>query len=960
MKTLTAVLFCFFLAANAFAAAFTPVTTEKVVKTTKAKTLRVELNGADDLYLVADYAGDSYDFDQAVWAEPTLYDKNGNAVRLTTLKPESAKTGCGTLIVDKNHKNEALNIAGEKFRFGFWAHAPSILHFKLDGKYTRLETKVGLDSGAERGTVIFQVRSDSVPFPAESAYKKGGLLPNQVKPWHLPEPITVNPVPSVADADVQFNADAAKQLLDKGIEEIVFIRRNTYTSSHTYTEYVDSYWTPGGGLCVLNLKTGKVREIVPELTKNGVVGWFDVSFDAKKIVFDFKKAAMEGYRIYEVNVDGTGLKQLTFPEKNEAELVQKYKRGGYHRGTDDIDPCYLPDGGIAFTTTRCQYSVLCDSSDNFTVRNMYRMDSSGADIKPLTVSPLSEMKPSMMQDGRILYSRWEYVDKAAGNVKSLWSMNPDGTGSAEIYGNTITFPETMVHARQIPGEPNKIVMTGCSHWINSTVGTIIEIDTTKNIRSPETMKYVSSEIAAFAHDGFHFKDANGKWFHDKTGKQGRLFRNPYPVSSELFIVSHKPKGLPWSELNGYDLSLLDGSGKETLLLKDPTISLWTPYPLVPREKPPVPTGMTVDKELAAKGLAKCIVTDVYVGMDNVKRGEVKYLRVLEQLPRPWNARKTYGGDGWGMSHSAIGDGFLSPKVQYGVVPVEEDGSAQFLVPANRPIYFQALDKNYNAIQTERTYVNYNPGETRSCVGCHETPDMSATAQRSAVPKSLKRPPSVPMPQLTQDSSGMVFDYDRQIQPIWNKHCVECHNPNGKDAAAAKLNLLGTPQGVYSASYEALMKLSKQKNLLGNRHERDENSASNKIEYIAPYKTGALSSPLAVMLGILTATNQQTAWDNKAVNDYAKALSEGHKDVKLSDSEKLTAANWLDINCQFHPSYWGKKHEKFKNEPDYRPALTFDEARSGTMPVVKTVPVKAVPVKTVPPETGQLKPNVAAK
>jgi hypothetical protein len=919
------------MSANAFAAAFTPVTTEKVVKTTKAKTLRVELNGADDLYLVADYAGDSYDFDQAVWAEPTLFDKNGNAVRLTTLKPESAKTGFGTPIVDKNHKNEALNIAGEKFSFGFWAHAPSILHFKLGGKYTRLETKVGLDSDADRGTVIFQVRNDSVPFPAESAYKKNALKSNQVKPGHIPEPLTINPVPSVTEADVQFNADAAKQLLDKGIEEIVFIRRNTYTSSHTYTEYVDSLWTPGGGLCVLNLKTGKVREIVPEFTKDGVVGWFDVSFDAKKIVFDFKKSKNEGYRIYEINVDGSGLRQLTFPEKDEAERT-KMTQLGYACGTDDMDPCYLPDGGIAFTTTRCRYIVLCNGNGGFTVRNMYRMNGDGLEMKPLTVSPLSEAKPSVMQDGRILYSRWEYVDKAAGNVKSLWSMNPDGTGSAEVYGNTITFPETMVHARQIPGEPNKIVMTGCSHWLNSTVGTIIEVDTTKSIRSPETMKYVSSEIAAFAHDGFHFKGADGKYFHDKTGKQGRLFRNPYPVSSELFIVSHKSKGLPWSELSGYDLSLLDGSGKEMLLLKDPTVSLWTPYPLVPRERPPVLTGMTIDKELAAKGLAKCIVTDVYVGMDNVKRGEVKYLRVLEQLPRPWNNRKKYGEDNWGMAGSAIGNGFLSPKVQYGIVPVEEDGSAQFLVPANRPIYFQALDKDYNAIQTERTYVNYNPGETRSCVGCHETPDMSATAQRSAVPKSLKRPPSVPMPQPAQNSGEIVFDYDRQIQPILDKHCVECHNPAGKDAAAAKLNLLGTPKGVYSVSYESLMKLAQQKNLLGNRHERDENNASNKIEYIAPYKTGALSSPLAVMLGILTAANQQTAWDNKAVNDYAKALSEGHKDVKLSGNEKLTVANWLDINCQFHPSYWGRKHEKFKNELDYRPALTFDEARSDTMPV----------------------------
>jgi mono/diheme cytochrome c family protein len=727
-------------------------------------------------------------------------------------------------------------------------------------------------------------------------------------------------VPATGQVAVQFNADAAQKLIDKGITEILFIRRFTYTANHVYTEYVNSKWMPGGGLCALNLKTGQVREIVPELTQNGVVGCFDLSFDAQKIVFDCKQGADDGYRIYEVNTDGTDLRQLTFPEKNEAELVKKY-RNGYHHGTDDMEPCYLPDGGIVFATTRCQFGVLCDSPDIFTVRNLYRMNEDGSGMRPLTYSPLSEATPTVLSDGRILYMRWEYVDKAAGNAKGLWSINPDGSGVAEVYGNSISFPETMIQARAVPNEPNKILMLGASHWRNNTVGTVIMVDTTKHIRSTDAMRYITDDTAAFAHDGFHFKDKNGKWYYEKTGKDGRLFRNPYPVTADLFLVSHKPKGLVWSEPAGYDLAVLDDSGKETVLLKDPSMSLWSPYPSVPRAKPPIQNGgSTVDADLAAKGLAKCLVSDVYVGMENVKRGEVKYIRILEQLPRPWSARKYYGDDKSGMAHSAIGDGLLSVKVQHGVVPVEEDGSANFVVPAGKAIYFQALDANYCAIQTERTFVHYKAGEVRSCVGCHETPNMTPP-NTAAVPKALQRQASVPMPQQTQAEAKIVFDYDRQIQPILDKHCVSCHGGKEKQKG---LDLRGEPKNTYSDSYLALIKLAKTEHqLLGNRRYRDEDNASNGIEYVPPYQLGALSSPLAALVHGW----KQTSLADPKINQYVSELLAAHPDLKLSGAEKLTITNWLDVNCQYHPSYWGRLHAKFKDDPNYRPVVSFEKAAS---------------------------------
>ncbi|MDR0520321.1 MAG: hypothetical protein LBH00_00555 [Planctomycetaceae bacterium] len=722
------------------------------------------------------------------------------------------------------------------------------------------------------------------------------------------QPDVLNKILAERRNAVQFYPAAAQKLLEQGITEILFIRRFTFTANHVYTEYVNSKWMPGGGICALDLRTGNVREIVPELTRNGVVMSFDLSFDARKIVFDFKKGDKDGYRIYEVNIDGTGLRQLTFPEPDEAELVKKY-RNGYHHGTDDTEPCYLPDGGIVFATTRCQFGVLCDNPDIFTVRNLYRMNGGGTEMKPLTYSPLSEASPAVLPDGRILYMRWEYIDKAAGNAKGLWSINPDGSGVAEVYGNSITFPETMIQARPVPNEPNKILMLGCSHWRNNTVGTVVMVDTTKNIRSPEAMTYITDDVAAFAHDGFHFRNEKGKWYHEKSGKPGRLFRNPYPVTSELFLVSHKPKGLEWSQPDGYDISLLDKTGKTTLLLKDPAISLWSAYPVKARTKPPVFAGQAVDAGLAEQGLARCFVSDIYTGMENVKRGDVKYIRILEQVPRKWSERKFYGEDKSGMAHSAIGNGFLSVKVQHGVVPVEEDGSAYFVVPAGKAVYFQALDKDYRAVQTERTFVHYKAGETRSCIGCHETPNVPPNT--SGVPKASQRPASVPAAQQGQTAAKRVFDYDRQIQPILDKHCVSCH---GGQETQKGLDLRGQPAGVYSVSYNALVKLGNQKQLLGSRRFRNEDIASNSIEYIPPYQLGALSSPLAAMLD----GRRQTSLNDAKVNQYAAELSAAHPDLKLTDAEKLAVSNWLDINCQFHPSYGGRLHEKFQNEPDYRP------------------------------------------
>ena len=896
---------------------FEPVESKLLRVNSQAQELSVDLNGARDLYLFADYGGDSYDCDQAIWANPKLVDNDGNEVDLTTLTPEDAQVGWGSLLVNKNHMGEKLCIGKTPFETGFWAHAPSLLHFKLDGSYQSFHVNVGLDVHAVRGTAVFKILDRPVQLPKPEAYKR-------VNPS-----VTTPPIPPSDETTFDFNPEAAKALIDEGIEQLVFLRHYTYNSNHVYTDHVNCDWLPGAGFCILDLKTGKTRDLLYEELRKGMIQRFDVSFDAKKIVFDFRASPEEGYRIYEANLDGTGLKQLTFPVPEEKELVAKYRRGNYMHGTDDLHPCYLPDGGIAFVSTRPQFSVLCDSSDNFTVTNLYRMEADGSSLRPLTFSALNEQSPAVLPDGRIIYHRWEYVDKAAGNAKALWAINPDGTGASEVYGDNISFPESMMYPRPIPDAPNKIVFLGASHCCpNNALGTVIVIDMQDDARDVETMKYVTNDTRTYHHNGFHFRDENGEYKHDLTGVPGRLFRDPYPISEDLFVASRKPKGLTWSTPTGYDLVLLNQDGEETSLLADDSASCWHAVPIVTRDVPPVRSSI-VDNELAEKNLALCAITNIYAGMEQVERGSIKYVRVLEQIPRSWSARKSWGDDHEGTTHahSAVANGPLSVKVQLGIAPVEEDGSACFYVPADRAIYFQALDANFRAVQTERTYVNYRPGERRACVGCHETQREAPTLVNPVTPLAMKRKPSILQPQPNNSEAELTFDYDRQVQPIWDAKCIQCHNGETNSPTP---DLRGTPQGVYSVSYWNLIKLSQtEKELLGSRTTRNEDAASERIEFLPPYQTGTLSSPLGAWL--FGETSLKDAKDSAQAE--LNRLIDMHRDanVRLNQSELTTVANWLDVNAPYHPSYFGRLHEKFQNRLDFRPEISPEEARSRSLP-----------------------------
>jgi hypothetical protein len=333
----------------------------------------------------------------------------------------------------------------------------------------------------------------------------------------------------------------------------------------------------------------------------------------------------------------------------------------------------------------------------------------------------------------------------------------------------------------------------------------------------------------------------------------------------------------------------------------------------------------IDPRLAKKNLATCVVTDIYHGMENVKRGSIKHIRVLEQIPRPWSARRfghMRANDKYDQQHAVVSkDTALALKVQHGVVPVESDGSAHFLVPANANIFFQALDENYLSVQTERTFVNFMPGEIRSCIGCHEKPNDAPPSRLNTL--ALKRPPTMPGPQIGEKSGRRTLHYPTDVQPVLDRHCIKCHDSEKKKGG---LDLTGRMTRFFSASYENLIKERR-----GGRRDRREPGLVPTIGENHP-KTGnirylparSLGSHNSMLMAMLMPDAIKLSGDKARMERLAKLVKQ-HRERKLKPEELLKISNWVDTNAQFYGSYYGRRNLKDKDHPNFRPVPGWDSA-----------------------------------
>ncbi len=681
--------------------------------------------------------------------------------------------------------------------------------------------------------------------------------------------------------------------------DICFVKRYTYNSKHYYDDFQHvSRW--GGNLCVLSMADGQVRELVPQW-REGVFDRYDIAFDASRIVFGYRRPQAEGFRIYEVQVDGGELRQVVPLPEDERQRVARYGRTstgdsfyglqGYRFWTDDVHPCYLPDGGICFASTRCEHGVLCTPNHYLACTNLFRVEADGSELRPLSQGALSEFTPTLMDDGRILYNRWEYVFKGIAAVQPLWTMRPDGSATEEFYGDNVTNPGVLWQARQVPGHPRLAVCIGCGHEPLG-VGPVLMLNLDKNKRTPEPITSLTPDMRTESLRGlFHLR--NGEWREDIYGP---FYADPYPLSDKFLLVACNPDRR-YNDPSAYGICLLDVFGNRVSIYRDPEISCWQPMLLTTRTKPPVLPSTDPEAVAAGEPKATVFMSDVYRGLEGVEPGTIKYLRIVEQIPKPWSAEvdpvrdEDRSADGFGGHLVVSYNSHIWVGVLHGIVPVEADGSACFEVPAGRNLFFQALDQDYMAVQRMRTFVNFAAGEQRSCIGCHEH-RTQAPATRAAL--ALNKPPAQPAA-LPGDTAPRPLYFPTDVQPILDQHCVGCHD--GQDAQAEP-DLRGELTTLFSRSYENLL----QKGWVHKLQEWDGIEYSMQHAEVAPpYAHAAHASRLV------------------------KLLRSKHYEVTLSPAQWGKLVTWIDCGAPYYGSYFGRRHLMYQGQPDFRPIPTLESA-----------------------------------
>ncbi len=641
-------------------------------------------------------------------------------------------------------------------------------------------------------------------------------------------------------AALQREALIANPLLSN--QPILFVTRHQYRSHYHAidTLFHTNEYNPdrriqhaelfqgGGTMKTIDMKTGKINTLieVPE----GIARDPDVHFDGKRLVFAMRRHKNEDYHIYEMAIDGSGLKQLTRAE-----------------GVCDFDPIYLADDSIAFSSTREPKYNMCSRD---IAANLFRMEPDGANIHQITKNTLFDNHADLMPDGRILYARWEYVDRNFGDAHGLWTVNPDGTNQAVYWGNNTAVPGAAFNAHVIPDTQQVLCIFGPHHY--RLWGALAVIDRRRGIDGrPGTVRTWPAPIINKVRAGGGFDcDAFGR------GRVEPRYEDPWPLSDKYFLCS---RTIGRDEQTG--IYLVDVFGNETLLHTEPP-GCYDPMPLKPRIRPPViPSRRDFD---GGEGIL--YVADVYQGthMKGVKRGAVKWLRVVESpekrhwSPGSWNAQGyTAPGMNW---HS------LENKRILGTVPVEEDGSAHFAVPADTFVFFQLLDENRMMIQSMRSGTVLQSGERTGCTGCHEERRTAPPRIGTETPLAMKRPPS------RLDGwygPPRLFGFTAEVQPVFDKHCVECHD-YGKDAGK-KLNLAGDRLINFNTAYNELWR---------KRYVRC--AGGGPAEILQAYSWGSHASRLA--------------------NEIRNPTVEEHKDIKLSKEEFDRVMTWLDLNGVYYATY----------------------------------------------------------
>ena len=546
------------------------------------------------------------------------------------------------------------------------------------------------------------------------------------------------------------------------------------------------------------------------------VGDVDLDSDAKKMLFSMPTSSRGRWQVFQINADPGApgaLKQLT---------------PGDQPDVDNYDACYLPNGRIMFTSTANMQGVPCIGGGGH-VANLAVCDPGSKQMRMLAFEQDHDWCPTVTNDGRVMYQRWEYTDTPHYFTRLMMTMNPDGTNQAALYGSNSYWPNALFFARPIPNHPTKFVGIVGGHHDHPRMGEMIIFDPAKGRHEADGVVQripgYGKEVPPIIRDGL----VRNSW---------PLFIHPFPLSEKYYLVS-RPVTRGSKE---WAIFLVDIFDNMLVLKHEPGYALVEPVPFRATKKPPV----IANRVNPARKDSVLFISNIYEGpgLKDVPRGAVKKLRIFTY---------TYGYRGMG-GHACFGieSGWDAKRI-LGTVPVEADGSAVFLVPANTPISLQPLDEDGRALQLMRSWLTAMPGETLSCIGCHEsqndvTPSRMMIASKR-VPSQIK----------TWNGPPRGFGFNREVQPVLDKYCVGCHD--GKKPGRPNL-MRGGMRNAYG-----VLQLY--------------------VRRPGPESDYHLLRPMEY---------------HSSTSELMQMLCKGHHNVKLPPEAWDRLNTWIDLNIPYHASW----------------------------------------------------------
>ncbi|MCD6304254.1 MAG: PD40 domain-containing protein, partial [Planctomycetes bacterium] len=652
-------------------------------------------------------------------------------------------------------------------------------------------------------------------------------------------------------------------------DEILFVKRHRSSFNHMCDQFYGINAIPGGGLYVLSGAFSDhpvVRNVLADsvVTRGRLAGSRlaggsfvtpALSWDGRRIAFAYVECEGDKahhwntetdkrgywsrgrcYHIFKVNADGTQLEQLTDGTWN------------------DFAPCWLPNGRIAFISERRGGYLRCGRT--CPTYTLFDMAADGTDIRCLSFHETNEWLPSVTHDGMIIYTRWDYVDRHGCTAHMPWITTPDGRDARAVQGNFAPRPlrpDMEIGIRAVPGS-EKFIATAAPHH-GQMFGSLVMIDpAVEDDNKMAPVRRITPDVA--------FPESQG-------GTQA--YGTAWPLSENYYLCVYDPlvplrgaragrQGRRDSRLFDYGIYLVDAFGNKELIYRDPNIACQSPIPLRPRPMPPVVPAMSrrVDRHEPAEGTMTLI--NVYDSVLPWPVGtKIKALRIYEVIPM--SVPSGSPPHEIGLRVRSAGDSVTLARYVIGTVPVEEDGSASFIVPARKELFFQALDANGLAVQSMRSATYVQPGEHLVCQGCHEPRHH---APRPPLRPSLaeRRPPTRPKPDV--DGSN-PFSYPRLVQPVLDRKCLPCHVKHPGKAPRLDREVIAKGRRKWYASYWSL----------------------------------------APKYGFWNYGNGYVTWPGKfgaRASKLYQMLKKGHHDVKLTDEELHRITLWLDSCSIFYGVY----------------------------------------------------------